>query len=122
MAGGMAMSGKSIDLKSGNDLKEINSSKMATKVEKDNSLQSQKEKNDLISKNILNKLYRDRFLRQATTNSTITDIDSSKDSKLDSSEQLDLKNKAMEILAKLYHKKEREMKRLRIKQGWFPNF
>ena len=105
------MSGKSIDLKSRDELKDFNSTKVATKVTNDNFLQLQKAKNDLISKNILHNLYVDRYLPKTTTYSAITNINSSKDSKIDDDVQLDLKSKAMEILAELYHKKERETKR-----------
>ena len=113
MAGGMAMSGKSIDFKSRNDLKELNSTEVATKDANVNFLQMQRAKNDLLSKNILEKLYRDRFLRQTTPTSNITNVGSSKVSNLDGDEKLDLKNKAMEILAELYKEKEIDKNRKR---------
>ena len=105
MAGGMAMSGKSIDLK--NSESPINSTVSYTATEKsiNRILKSQMEKNMLLSRGILNQLYEEGLGRGKIKNATNSNSETTK--KLaDRSERLDLKFKALNILADLYHKKK----------------
>ena len=106
MAGGMAMSGKSINLNLVSPIPRSNITEVIANTSIERSEKSERENDMLVAKNILTKLYYKKFVNSAEESTTVA-FEAAKNSSIENqTDYSSIKTQAINMLADLYHKKQ----------------
>ena len=106
MAGGMAMSGKSINLNYVSPIPRSNTTEVIANPSMERSKKSARKNDMLVAKNLLTKLYHKKFANSVEENTTVAFEATTNSSMNNQTDYSSIKSQAMNMLADLYHEKQ----------------